>query len=91
MCIRDSLLYIHFHTGYVCPPTFEYRFGTCSKTYKEDDTNGQEQVCKDDTMGTGKASILPHVSMFYGNSAVCLLQSILENSANLHENEKYSP
>ena len=70
---------MHFCTGDICPAEFDYRFGTCSKTYQEDDTNGQEQVCKEDTMGTGKASILPHVRMFYGNSATYLQESILAN------------
>jgi hypothetical protein len=73
----NYLLYIHFCTGDICPPEFDYRFGTCSKTYQEDDTNGQEEVCKEDTMGTGKASILPHVSMFNGNDAIYLQDNFI--------------
>ena len=72
----NYLLYIHFCTGDICPPEFDYRFGTCSKTYQEDDTNDQQEVCKEDTMGTGKASILPHVSMFNGNDAIYLQENI---------------
>ena len=48
--------------GNVCPPGFYYQFGTCSKILKGADKMENEAMCKENTMGTGKAFIAPHVS-----------------------------
>ena len=49
-------------TGKVCPRGFAYRFGTCYKILHNNDVSANEVECKEATIGTGRAFVMPHVS-----------------------------
>ena len=61
----------HFHhnfiflPGDVCPPKFQYIFGTCVTRLDGERKDDYDKKCKDITMGAGKTFIMPHVSAIH--------------------------